>query len=128
MEEAYGYKANVKPVFILGSMTSKETVVNEDVNSDDESLNDTMASVSDDPSNKGNKISDSSSSSETSSKKRKTNTLQIELLQSLQNFHKECKEEQQEFLSELKHQHDEKMKKEDKKLELMSELIQLLKK
>jgi len=111
MEEAYGYKANVKPVFTLSSMPSEESTTIEDTGSDIESLNSSIEGEGQSKQVK-NKASDQQNNQGKKAKK-------IDVLMFLETTNKDFKE-QKELLSEFKKRHEAKMEKEDKKLELMS--------
>lgn len=124
LEEAYGYKANVKPVFTLGSITKDN-----DFGSDNESVaeSDSLGNseTSDSPPTK-RKTDCLSISEDTPQKQAKKKTSHVFTL--METMREDYKKEQEELLSELKKQHCDKMEKEDKKLELMSQMVALMKK
>ncbi|VDI30155.1 Hypothetical predicted protein [Mytilus galloprovincialis] len=114
MEDAYGYKANVKPIFTMSSsMPSAEYVTCED--SDVESLNE--SSLAEEGKRK-KKASDSDQTNNQGKKVKKSN----EVLMFLETMNEEFKEEQRGLLSEIKEQHKAKMDKEDQKFSLCHRL------
>ncbi|VDI30154.1 Hypothetical predicted protein [Mytilus galloprovincialis] len=98
MEDAYGYKANVKPIFTMSSsMPSAEYVTCED--SDVESLNESSLAE------EGKRKKKASDSDQTNNQGKKVK-----------------KKEQRGLLSEIKEQHKAKMDKEDQKFSLCHRL------
>lgn len=127
LEEAYGYKANVKPVFTMGSIRSdsNNNAVTSNVASDDSISSD----LDEQDDNRKRRPEEGDSPVDTQPKKGKKKATQNEsMMKMIENFQKESKEEQKELLSELKQQHKEKMKKEDEKIKLMEEMVKVFKK
>lgn len=127
VSEAYGDRCNVKPAYLKGSMP----IHGSDHNNNE--IGDSSSSTSDDVSTNSCESSTCQSkstifkriTSEVMEKKKRKKTVSSEenILNFLEDMHNDTKEGQKTVLNQLKLQHDEKMKTEDAKLNLMAKLV-----
>ncbi|XP_061183308.1 uncharacterized protein LOC133202924 [Saccostrea echinata] len=99
LEDCYGYKPNVKPVFTLGTRKEDET------------------------DNEESKAESTSSDCDVTPKRKKSKQAS-EIVEILDDMRKEHKE----MMKTLKEQHQKKMENEEKKLEIMAQLVEAMKK
>lgn len=117
LQEAYGYRPNVKPSFLMSSAT------NNDANSSNESACGSTSSTDIATEPAMSKSSHSGKPKKVSKAKRRSSD---EIVDLLRDIHSDIQQDQKDILEHLNKQHQERMQNEEKKLNLMSKLIDKL--
>ena len=106
LEDCYGCRPNVQPVFTLGTNTSESQATAESTNETE----------------KEGSVKEDSSCEVKRKKKSPADSSSNKIMKCLG----EIREEQHELIKRIKEQHSDKMKQEDRKLDLMSKIIDAL--
>lgn len=110
LQDCYGYRPNVQPVFTLDINTSESQTTAESTNETEK-----VCSVKED-----------SNCESTPEVKRKNKSPAASSSNEIMKCLGEIREEQHELIKTIKEQHSDKMKQEDRKLDLMSKIIDAL--